>query len=262
MPTVHYGDNAGNACYSPAIWGHMPIEQDPSRWVVFEDHFTGGLDIAASGSQGKWYAYIDTSDTITTSATLKTGAAIITTAATDNNSPTLAGGITGALFTPQAMLPLAFEARIAVSSIATMSIFVGIAQQGLAVNNGLIADTQTAANIADVDYIGFWVLGDTAASTVNAAYHTESGTAVNVKAAAHTLVANSYVNLGFFYNPYWDRFYFYVDGVKVAGQTTMRIGTTGVPDGEEMTPYLMLKNGSGAARTLTCDFIRVAQAIW
>lgn len=264
MPVVQYDDSGMTTpktagTYSPAIWGHLGIENNPSRWAVFEDQFTGGLDIAATGSQGQWYAYIDTSDTITTSTGVKSGAAVITTAATDNNSPGLSSGVSGSMFTFQVGKALAFETRIAVSSIATMSIFVGLIEEACNANNGWMADTQTA--MADVDYVGFVVLGDTAASTVNAAFNTSGGTDTNAKAAAHTLVANTYVNLGFRYAPSEDRVYFYVDGAKVASQTTVQIGTDEFPDGQELGVLLAIKNGSGAARTLTVDYVRAAVEI-
>jgi len=260
MPVVRYGDYADGADYSPRIWGHLGVENNPDRWNEIKDHFAAGLDLAASGSQGKWYGFIDTSDTIKTEEAQKNGAVVIATHATDNNGPCIAGSVTGANFAFQSGLPLAFEARWEVDSIATVSYFVGLAEEARAVDNGLFPDTQTA--VADIDYVAFSVLGDTAASTVNFGYTTSGSTDVVAKAAAHTLVAGTYVKTGFRYDPYWDKIIAYVNGVPVAGQTTVRRGTTTFPDGEEMTVYAGLKNGSGAAREMTVCFMRCACAIW
>lgn len=268
MPVVRYDDSGmttphTDATYSPAIWGHLGIENNRDKWLVIEDHFGGAHELAASGVTGQWYVYLDGSNTVTTATDVKSGAIVLTTDGTDNDGPVLtSSGTSGAPFAFQRGRAFAFETRVKNLQVTNKySLFVGVAEQNLAVNNGLLDDDATA--VEDVDYVGFFAVGETSLTALNASYNTASGSTspVEAKAAAHTVVADEFFKAGFRYDPSEDRLYYYINGVEVAGQTTVRIGSTDFPDGEEMAPYVCIKEGSANAEVLSCCFIRCAVEI-
>jgi hypothetical protein len=73
--------------------------------------------------------------------------------------------------------------------------------------------------------------------------------------AVATLVADTFVNLGFYYNGK-DEVSVFVNGTKVAGQTVL----TNLPVGTNLGQALGVVNGAAVATVLTADWLMTSQA--
>jgi hypothetical protein len=274
MGFKHRSNNDGR--FSDAIWADMPEEVmfDPCAGIYACDMFTNfGLTTPVSsnvayysgggvvGGGGSYKSYEDTGGAISQLPTAL-GRLSISTDNSDNDEVWLQScGGTGVLgkISSTAKRKMWFEARIAASQIVTQNFFVGLAEEGLAA-----ADTITDAGaMASKDFIGFRVLED-AASAVDIVYRKAGQTEQEVASAAHTLVANTFVNLGFVYDPDFvdraQRIRFYINGVKQGSYVSAsQAAASTFPDGEELAFLIGLKNSTTTANTLLCEGWRFAQ---
>jgi hypothetical protein len=256
--------------WTKALWDEIPWDQinagEREGWTFFDDFINLAETNEDTSATGKYAVMQDTGGTNTFGQTAGSeyGELAMVLSGTDNEENWIGtGGNTGGLanFILQATsVPhtIAFEARIKKSAIATGSVFVGFAEEGLVAADGLISDAEV---IADVDYLGFMGEGFT---TVDWAYNKASGTDVVTITDAHTFVADAYVKLGFKYdykNSAARQIKCYVNGVL---QSTFITKTniddaTNFPGGEEMALLFGGKVGATAvAHTLTMDWWRAA----
>lgn len=270
--TVKYAGAAYNASKrgpSQIIWGDCPwveIVNDPSLGRTFADDFTSFTGTVASnvGKYGQWYSFEDTGGAVSQIATDVNGVVSLVTDTTDNDDIILTtGGNTGglAIFNTAANsgTKLWFEARVKPAAITKGNWFVGLAEEGLAVTDGIFAD---AGTLVDKDMVGFAVLeADSAALAVK--YNTASGGGITTPSTpSKTLVAGQWYKLGIKYDPETGLTYYIVDetaGTETSNATAIAASATNFPDGEELAIYLGLKNSSGATNTLSCDWVRFAQ---
>lgn len=165
---------------------------------------------------------------------------------------------------------LVFEARVAVSAItaAKWSMAIGLGEVGMGVTDTLFVDTTGA--LADKNFLGFVKLLAEGAA-VDGAYkadgqtYQDGATKTKLNALA-TLVATTYVKLGFRYRAAPKTVEFFVNGVLAgtgsapARLTSTEINAATFPDDILLAPIIGIKDIAGdAALTLKVDWIACAQ---
>lgn len=256
------------------LWHDCPLDEARNRpgFMYYDfDDFQNCPRFASTVSQRGYYSFQDTGVTIQGIPTEgNIGVLEIAGNDADNDEGYLtAAGNTGAEAiisdTSGSDLPLWFECRIKKASIANNSLgfFVGLAEEGLAAQDTLVADT---AEVASKDLIGFQVL-QAAGGTVLAIYRKAGQNKQTVLSAAHTLVADTYVKLGFKYNP-WDTqgrlIRFFVNGIedKSGYVSAANIAAATFPDGEELVRLLACRPGTDMAESkMQMDWWAVAQLL-
>ena len=271
--TIHQGINAPEYL-SPRLWscalGSSLAPDGFGNANAFGDDFLnfGAVNPAISGTTsgvtGGYGYYVDTATSASsiTQAAASDGVIEITTGATDDHEAWLtSGGNTGTL---GAMDPTAgsdrltvFEARVKVDQITSGNMFVGLSEEGLAAAN-TITDGN---NIANKDLFGFLALGsDPDALTFT--YKKENNTTVTLISDLATLAADTWVKLGFIYDPSRptsEKVRIFVNNeeqaTKITG-TDMAAATW--PDGQ-MAFLAGVKNGAAAAKTMSIDWWQFLQ---
>ena len=132
--------------------------------------------------------------------------------------------------------PLWFEAKIKISDATESDLIVGLC----------ITDTTAIAAVTD----GVYFLKDD--DDTNIDYHCEKNSTDTSGDTSVDIVAATYNRYGIHFDgagtvSYW------LDGVQVASSTT------NIPDDEELCITFGLMNGTGAAKTLSIDYIRCVQ---
>lgn len=268
-----------NSSISPAIWGDLPIEDWALGYggMFFFDDFDNVPSLAASIITGNYNYFLSASCTIAGVATDGDtgGNVVISLDGTANHAGAIIGGggvqAQAALRSAQAGTRLAFEARFKISSITddVINCAVGLANPGIGVVGGLV--NTTGELISTADFIGFHSLNTNGGTTgTNAKLNTEFQDSGEVKqtvqAAAKTLVAATYVKVGFKYNPSnaippAKRIKFFVDGVEQSSYVTdTQMAAATFPDNEALALCAFCKTGSGAAAgTFTMDWWALGQ---
>jgi hypothetical protein len=167
---------------------------------------------------------------------------------------------------------LVFETRLAVSAItaAKWSWAVGLGQVNMGATDGLFVDTTGA--LADRNFLGFVKLV-AEAGAVDGAYKADGQTYQdgNVKTklnALATMVATTYVKLGFRYRAAPKTVEWYVNGALAgtvtapARLTASEINAATFPDDVFLAPILGIKDIAGdAAANIKVDWLACAQAL-
>ena len=246
---------------SPIIWADCPtleMMHDPGVGIHHFDNFQVSDIVDGSGYQGL-------GDVVPAYATDSlNGRVVLTPTGTDNHQTMLGTTVDLAHISDAAgeAAKLWFECRVNVSSIADMGLFVGLAAEAdMAVD---FLANNTAELVATADCIGFKVL--TASPTaVGTVYQKGSATRQDVETGVHTLVADTYVKLGFVYDPAEEagkQIRYYVNGAETATSVTAtNIAAATFPDSVNMGLLATIKTGEGVAKTLTLDWWRVAQLL-
>lgn len=164
-----------------------------------------------------------------------------------------------------------FEARVKKSAITNSlgGFFVGLAGENAAVAD-FMADG--GADFSDVDLLGFWndETDDSVGSHVHVVTQKTSAGFDTIIDTVATLVADTYVKLGFKYDPdapNGKKIAFFVDNTEqgtyvgeASGDATVYIqDTTNFPGGEEMSPVIAIKMASGSDMTVAIDWWRCYQ---
>lgn len=247
-----------NRGLSPNLWKIAPIQEVQAGVVdgcfVFDDfHF-----LPASGSK---YLRLssDSGASIAEIATEVGGVVRMTTGGTDNNEVYMNfGNSLGVLGKAVAAgYPFWFEARFRLGAVSDHGVFIGLAEEGLAVANTLTDDTGA---VASKDYLGFRIL--TADSDgLDTVYRTAAGDeGVHKEAAAgiaaQTLTASTWVKVGMYFDGTY--LWYFVNGDLVS--TTGLLTTASLfPTGEELTFLVALKTGTGTSCTLDLDWFAFLQ---
>lgn len=213
---------------SPSLWGSCPWSPgvggatDPRLGQGFFDDFqqtpAAGAAVTVTNI-GPYRRFGDTASTITDAALL--GGALTFTCANADESTSL-----GSLVAPYKIVSttgkLWYECRFKISSIAatTCNVFVGLV--GTTAASAVIPITATDDTMADIDFLGFIVKST---GLVDWRYKASGQTVQNPIASIAQLVADTYIKLGFLYDPgapSANRISAFVNGVK---QTTYITGT-------------------------------------
>jgi len=204
---------------SPSIWADCPVIsflKDPGKgFHVFDDFVDGGMLPATTAVGHRWYTFIDTNGTLTLEDDEK-GVLRIMTDEDDNDALVLTTGhnTTGCI-TPASESDKKwwFEARIKCATITDgdVALFVGLTEEGQAADSKPLADDGTHA-VGDIDHVGFHVSGADG-DGVNFVWNL-SGQTAQETADVHTLEVDTWVNLGFKYEPGDNKVHVFVDGVE------------------------------------------------
>lgn len=275
----HQGGMAANTLRypSPAIWNKLDSGLiAPGRVLHWFDDFLGVQDPTTAKAYGP-YLMLDTGDS-TIGGSPEAGGAIKLLVTTDNEDCGIKlGDATSAPFVIPANSGstgrLWFEARVKKSVITDSyaGFFVGLADEtALAAN--FIADAGN--DFADNDLIGFWCdeTDDSVGSHVHVVTQKTGAAFDTIIDTAATLVADTYIKLGFVYDPKAsaaNRITFYVDGVpqttyvgENSGDATVYLGdTTNFPGDEEMAPIAYISAASANDCSLYMDWWRIAQEV-
>ena len=153
---------------------------------------------------------------------------------------------------------LAFEVRVKKSTIADngCAMFSGLAATAYAVTGGL---TDDAGAMKDHSHIGFHV--DAAAGEAVDFVYTLAGQADTIKiAGVDTMVADTFVKLGFLYLPQRNgskRIAVFVNGKEQSTYVTAtNIAASGFPDSIEMAPAFGAKANSSTTVDASCSWMR------
>lgn len=260
---------------SMAIWASCPVLQiieDPSKGLYFFDDFVNPPSLSADSASTMYDTYIDTSNTILGLAgtTANYGGILRLSAdATDNDAPVVTtGGGAGSPFiignTAGTAFKLWFEGRIRKSSITDnqAAFFLGLAQAGTAADNGLLED-DTGDVVNSISVIGFRVKNDNG-EELDFVYQDAAQTApTEVIANISAMVADTWIKLGFVYDPAETadkKIKIFVNGAEQSTYvTTTNIDAATFPENDGLTPTVGLKTGEATAVTLDMDWWRCAQ---
>ena len=244
---------------SPSIWADCPIaelQQNPAKGLyLFEDFLTVPGATTIKGNM--WYPIIGTGCTVNQ---LKDNAGVVQLLhdGTDNDIVSLSTGNNVSGITKiTSTMPTGFwyEARFKVNTITNddIAVFVGLAEEALSAQTGLIADTSAA--LADKDLLGFYVDdGDGDDLTI---VHRKAGGALVSQTGKITLAVDTYVQVGFKYNPLKNIVDVYLNGEKVGDPIDCSLAT--FPSAQDLALYLVCKMmGGAAADYLAVDWVGVA----
>lgn len=267
-------DGATSDGPSKALWWdceNEKIMQDPGRGYGFFDEFLSVQTGVTTEVHQGYYVFKDSNGTL--KGTTVAGGEVALFGTTDNDEVCMARS--GALLSAPYVVAAAsssgkklwFEARIKRSVItdAKGGFFVGLADQTACANEFMV---DAGDDFSDVDLLGFW--GDETDDSVGSHVHiiTQKTSAAfdTVLDTAATMEADTYMKLGFRYDPESSdpakRIAFFVDGVELgtyvgeaSGDATVYIqDTTNFPGGEGMAPIIGLKNAHGDDFTVTMDW--------
>lgn len=265
--------------YGPSenIWGNVPVDQimagDRSCGFGFQDDFTN----FAGTSLYDGYILLQTaSGTVVQVASEEDHPGIIRfLSAADNDESVIQLG-NGLDIGPYRMGPhaLAFEAYVRLNAAAIVaddhSYFIGMATggaAGAAIAN-LLFTTGDAVN-TDIDAVGFQHL-DGESTALDAMYQTDNNItgedkvdgAVNTDLdTVHTLVAATWVKMGFLYLPHPRRLTWFVDGVEVCHVAEAEIVAAAFPDAATAftQPTFGMRGADTSNAYLDVDWMRCMQ---
>ena len=283
MTRVQLKDNLGSErtdrWFSPNIWGDCPIEAIKNGTVIgrfFQDDFTGpcpntdaGLYEGAGESCGLGYLfYGDTGVTMKAQAAVEEGVLEIAGNDADNDEGVISTGSPSFIVSSTAAdaKKLWFEARVKKASVTDegSGMFIGLGWDhgdGVSVAK-TVCLTDDEAELGAFSFLGF--LCDLSnADSWDFVYKAENQTAVTKIAGIDVAVADTFVKLGFKYDPDWpstQRIAAYVNNVENSTYVTAtNIATATVPDAEPMAMVWAGKVGTAAESKMQMDWWRAAQ---
>lgn len=280
MPTSQYRGETTLTAQKPSIelWHDLNMTRvlnEPGYAIGFYDDFEGCGSLATTVASNHGYPVIDANQAI--KGTSAAGGGLLLFGTTDNEGGAVQrGGVTDAPFIiPAATVQgtskkLWFEACIKLELIANdlMGVFVGLAEANSA-SVDFIADAGN--DLADKGCIGFWHkeadgdIWDAVCQKAGADFD-------DIIAECATAVADTYIKLGFKYDPDAPpakRIKFYVDGVEkstyvgeASGDATVYLrDTTNFPGAVAMSPLVAFKDGNAADFDITLKWWRCYQLL-
>jgi len=282
QPVMHKknGTSDTSRSYSLNLWANCPIaaiREGSIDGIIMEDDF---LELQSEdGTDDVYQKYIDTGNTIrllATTTTLHGGVVRLATDATDNDGPVLArsganaGTTASGPFiignTANAAFPIWAEFRFKKSSVTDnqAAVFLGLmggSGAARAGDNGVLTD-DTGDIVDSVSAIGFRVLHDNG-EELDFAWQDAAQTSPVEIANIATLTADTWIKVGFFYNPQADaskKIRLFVNNVEYAtAVTTTNIDAATFPENDALLPVFALKNGEATACNLDIDRYRIVQ---
>lgn len=254
--------------FSPNLWRHCPLDIIGARavdFVGFEDDFiTGPASWADATYEQNYTTDQDTGVTFVTGTDAENGTLVIAGNNADNDFGTIrrGGATSGPFVIPDndGGHPLWFEGRLKVETIAANDVgfFLGLGEAGMIGNDAALTDDTAVPKILDL--IGFSSL--TSDAEIDIVYTKASGALQTLATGVGTLVADTYVNLGFYYNPdaiSTKRITFYVNNVECGTYVTRALQSVDAnfPGGEELNAVLATKT-----HTQTTTAVEVTMDWW
>lgn len=261
---------------SPALWQNWPAKllASPGLGIFIFDDFENVPAMTTGANTGRYAFYQDTGVTLkgipTVNFGTKNDSGVLEVAGNDadnDEGSITTGGNSGAFAmisdTAGDKRKVIFECRIKKASIAdnAAAFFVGLAEENLAAADTLIDDT---GEVASKDLIGFQVL-HADGELVNSIYRKAAQAKQTVKASVATMVADTYMRLGFIYQPNAvaaEQIAFFVDGIEQPDYVTgTNIAAATFPDAEELAMLWATKVGAAAESKLQLDWWACAQLL-
>lgn len=262
---------------SPIIFGDvakLQHDQIMGRALVFYDDFAWIGSHASAQASGGYPTYQDTGVTITQKETIvdtnkELGVLEIANNDADNDEGQVVFGTPGAFAlrtTSGNASKVMFEARINKSGIGDngLAFFVGLGSLAPAADNLV---NNTGALAATLSCLGFQCLQDDG-DQVDIVYQETGQTKQTVLANAVQLTANTYVKLGFIFDPNsldpakTVKFYIASDGLQPTEQSvylnTTQVTAATFPDDSLLSPVLYTKTGAAAEVKARLDVITAA----
>jgi hypothetical protein len=242
------------------LWQKCPWDQiirDPNIGYAFWDDFLNfGTHVSDQDVQ-QYSSYIDTGVTIKQLATEVGGVIEVAGNDADNDEGSIStGGNSGVMgkVTASSGKPLWFEARVKKASIAdnALAFFIGMSEEGLAAADTLANDT---GEVASKDFIGFQTL-HAEGETILGIYRKAGQNKGTVTGATATLVADTYIKVGFYFDGFSTLTY-YINGLPVGTVTDISAAT--FPNDEELALLWATKVGAAAESKAQIDWWRFAQ---
>jgi hypothetical protein len=280
FPKVSYqGGNTGKGP-SPGVWWDCPIvemTEDPGVGFYIFDDFLGVTNVGATettetslvgGPNYKCYSKDATGTTVAQSlaATVKGGGILTLLGNSDNDNESVGQWSPPFLITgvPSTSKKLWFEARVAVTSIATAMthVFVGLAEtKTMTFSDGIpLGGGDATSNTGSL--LGFNRLEDGLA-VINTSYTDRATSYTDIQASAGAFVANTWIKLGMVYDPSSasKAVRFFVDGVETTTPMTLAaiVATTNLKANSLGFCIAQYSDTSGTACYLYCDWWRGAQ---
>ncbi len=271
--TAHRHPGASGQGPSERIWEALGTQLHPdgsNPWVVFGDDFLGHV-VCEEEKTDEFvppYYSATTSDNAATVIArvpdVEGGVIRLAAGGADNQNCALGTGrIAGmckvGVGTPGTLTAkgggLLFEARVRTTAIADdeAAMFVGLTEVNKLAAEGVIPDGGAA--LATVSALGFYQL-HAAGATLNFGYREQAETAVAV--GSHTLVADTWVKIGFKYvpgAPPSKRLTWFVNGVEQSSAVTASaIGGAGFPGGKSLAPIALCKRTADETKNLDMDW--------
>ena len=269
MSNVRYKGETGRTP-SPSIFGDLGKLFDDAhagRCVYLFDDFIQHRIHANAQASGGYYTYQDTGvliSSLTGPADLDDAIGVFRISGNDADNDEGHIQFTSEVFNCDNATgntaKILFETRIKKSTVADngVAFFAGLINGPVAADH-LIDDTGV---LGDFAAIGFRLLQDNG-EELDTVYKAAGQTQAEVQANCATIVANTWVNLGFAYRPAADdnnKITFYVNGAPQTTKVTKtNMDAATFPEGEELHFLAGIKNSSGAANTLDIDWVRIAQ---
>lgn len=227
------GDNSGRGL-SGGIWSGFPLsdlQRNPEKGVYFFDdflHFPVAGTITTVANVGDYMAFAGTDGNVAAGTSTQTGALYMTTDSDDDGDscsiqsiacPFLISGIAGSKTGK-----LCFEARIKLSTIADTKneAFIGLADACTLAEAVPITDTAATLSASN-NYLGFYRT-ESDGDKWSFVYKADGVTIVVCHATLATPVADTYMKLGFVFDPRENTLKAFVNGVQT-GLTTPIIST-------------------------------------
>ncbi len=258
--------SADTSGLSPRLWGRvtgsMMASDGSKRLVLVGDDFNApkAADTYTDVySEVAYTSYIDTGGTILGLADENGGVLALAMDNTDNDEIWMEAGdgtiqLGQISDTAGSSYLTAFECRVKFSSITNgvCSFFAGLAKPGLAAGDTLVDDT--GAFKATSQCIGFRNLLD--GDNIQFVYQAVADSAVTINnSAAGTLVADTFIKLGFIFDPdaaASKRITVYVDNTELSTYVTAtQVATATFPDAEALTFLFGSKNTIGTTPSTT-----------
>lgn len=256
--------------WSKNIWAGIPWDQiacGEREGHAFFDDFSNMPNLSADADLHKYAAFVSTGNTISQSATDEHGAVAVVTDGTDEDESWIqTGGNTGAfleIIKEATGVPhtIAFEARVKKSLITSGCLFIGLGAEGMAADNSMV---DTTGAMADNNWIGFHVL-EAAPATMTFSYKNSGQTVQNLMASYATLVADTYIKVGFLYDykhKSSQKIKVFKNGVVQSTYVTKALLEAATfPFDEEMCPLFGVKNTTAVAISGTMDWWRAALVV-
>lgn len=255
------GTSNTNRYPSPAIFSALDaLAERPGRTVgIFDDFET--FPKTWGTTEGNWGRYKTFGSSGSASSDGDAVGGVMTlTEATDNESMALMTGATPFQIINTGGL-LGFEARIKVSSIADTShgLIVGLADaRTLIVGDPL--DTSSVL-ISTLNFVG-WQKLETDGDRMNFTFQENGETQVVVEEDAATLVADTFIKVGFLFDPAKKLLTHFVDGL--ASSTTKTVSDTAgdaFPNDVRLGMVLARMSGASTPGTQSIDWWKCVQHI-
>lgn len=271
---THHRDANGTGL-SPRLWSRVTgsiMEGDGSkRLFLVGDDFASVKNADTYTdlySEHGYTSYIDTGGTLLGLADENGGVLALTTDGTDEDEIWLSSGdgtqqLGQISDTAGADYITAFEIRYKINTIANaaMSHFVGLASPGLAAANTMVDATGVLK--ATSAFIGFRTLLD--GDAISFTYQAASQTVQDKISGVHVPVADTFVKLGFLYDPYAvteKRIKVFVNNVEQSTYVTgANIAAATFPDAEALAFLAGYKNTTAVAGELAIDWWAFAQVL-